>query len=355
MAEDKRDPGRSRPMNDPEMEKDREDLNKGLWKFCGIPEEEKSEKALLRSRIEEQYHLICILKRRADDAHKRCKGLEQLNMKLEELRTEDAAKLKAQTQRIQCLEERFMDLADNHEKMIRFKDEHKKQNMQLWQENNRLRQENETLFSQTVREKEAEVLQLTSQARKLSQQLDSLQEKCAYESRRAQEREKEMLEAQSQQASAYAWEVDSLKKQLQCLQEKHQQIVAQVEQEESQQRAQGSELQKKLERAYQEKEELLNLAVERGKALQEKQQEIQQLGKKLETVQKARQLTEEHFVKEAAAVSGDLRVQELQRQLESSKQAYSELSLQFDAYKKHSQDLLTKEKELNVKLRHFIA
>ncbi|KAF1610775.1 UNVERIFIED_CONTAM: Coiled-coil domain-containing protein 89, partial [Eudyptes pachyrhynchus] len=323
--------------------------------LCESPEEEKSEKALLHSRLEQQHHLICILKKNADDARKRCKGLEQLNMELEKLRTEDAVKMKAQTQRIQHLEGRFMDLASNHEKMIQFKDEHRKRHMQLWEENKRLRQENEMLFSQTVREKEAEVLQLSAQARKLSQQLDSLQEKCAYESHRAQEREKELLEAQSQQASAYAWEVDSLKDQLQRLQEKHQQIVAQVERTESQQRAQGSELQAKLERANEEKERLLNLAVERDKALQEKQREIQQLGKKLETAEKARQRAGKRLVKEAAAVDNDMKVRELQRQLESSEQAYNELSLQFDAYRKHSTDLLTKEKALNAKLRHFIA
>ncbi|NWY01974.1 CCD89 protein, partial [Nothoprocta ornata] len=322
---------------------------------CGIPEVEKCEKAVLRSRIEEQYRLICILKRRADDAHKRCRDLEQLNTKLEELRTEDAAKLKAQTQRIQCLEQRFMHLADNHEKMIRFKDEHKKHNMELLEENKHLRQENETLFSETVREKEAEVLQLTEQVRELSQQLDSLQEKCAYETRRAQEREKEMLEAQTQQASAYGREADSLKKQLQHLQEKHQQMLAQVEQEGSQQKAQGTELEAKLERACREKEELLNLALERGKALQEKQQQIQQLAEKLEAAVGARRLAEERRAKEASSGDGDVRVQELQQQLESSKRAYSKLWLQFDAYKKHSQDLLTKERELNVKLRHFIA
>ncbi|NXA48260.1 CCD89 protein, partial [Nothocercus julius] len=322
---------------------------------CGIPEVEKCEKAVLRSRIEEQYHLICILKRRADDAHKRCRGLEQLNTKLEELRTEDAAKLNAQTQRIQCLEERFMQLADNHEKMIRFKDEHKKHNMQLLEENKHLRQENETLFSETVREKEAEVLQLTEQVRELSRQLDSLQEKCAYETHRAQEREKEMLEAQTQQASSYTREADSLKKQLRHLQEKHQQTLAQLEREERQQKAQGSELEAKLERAYREKEELLNVALERGKALQEKQQEIQQLGQKLEAAEGAGQRAEGPRAEKASAGDRDGRVQELQRQLESSKQAYSKLWLQFDAYKKHSQDLLTKERELNVKLRHFIA
>ncbi|KFV46576.1 Coiled-coil domain-containing protein 89, partial [Tyto alba] len=314
--------------------------------------EEKSEKTLLRSPLEQQHHLICILKKKADDACKCCRGLEQLNTELEKLRTEDAVKMKTQTQRLQHLEGRFMDLANNHEKMIQFKNEHRKRHMQLWEENKRLQQEHEALFSQTVREKEAEVLQLTAQARKLTQQLDTLQEKHAYESRRAQKREKELLEAQSLQASAYAWEADSLKKQLQHLQEKHQQTVAQVEHAESQQRAQGSELQARLERANEEKEWLLKLAMERGKALQEMQQEIKQLGRKLETAENTRQRAGKHLVKEAAAAN-DLKVQELQQQLESSEQAYSELLLQFDTYRKHSMDLLCKEKALNVKLRHF--
>ncbi|NXA29638.1 CCD89 protein, partial [Ibidorhyncha struthersii] len=335
--------------------KDMEDLPQGLEELHESPEEENSEKALLHSRLEQQHHLICILKKKANDARKRCRDLEQLNMELEKLRIEDVVKMKTQSQRIQQLEERFMDLATNHEKMIQFKNEHRKRYLQLLEENKRLQQENQVLFSQTVREKEAEVLQLTAQARKLSQQLDCLQEKCASESRRAQEREKELLEAQSQQASAYAWEVNSLKNQLQHLQEKHQQTVAQLQHAESQQRARASELQAKLDRVNEEKEQLLNLAMEQGKALQDKQRETEQLGKKLETVQKARQRAGKHLVKEVAAVDNDLKVQELRRQLESSKQAYNELSRQFNAYRKHSMDLLTKEKALNVKLRHFIA
>lgn len=354
MALDEREAGMANSTSDPEMGKDTEDLTKGLEKLHESPEE-KSEKALLHSRLEQQHHLICILKKKADDARKRCRDLEQLNMELEKLRTEDAVKMKTQTQRIQHLEGRIMDLAKSHEKMMQFRDEHRKRHMQLQEENKRLRQ-NEVLFSQTVKEKEAEVLQLAAQARKLSQQLDSLQEKCACESHRAQEREKELLEAQSQQASAHAREVDALKNQLQRLQEEHQQTVAQVEHAENQQRAQSIELQAKLERVNEEKERQLNLVAERGKALQDKQQrEIEQLGKKLEAAEKARQRARKRLMKEAAAVDNDLKVQELQRQLESSKEAYNELSLQFDAYRKHAMDLLTKEKALNVKLRHFIV
>lgn len=41
-------------------------------------------------------------------------------MELEKLRAEDALKIKTQTQCIQYLEGRFMDLVKNHEKMIQF-------------------------------------------------------------------------------------------------------------------------------------------------------------------------------------------------------------------------------------------
>ncbi|NXB15621.1 CCD89 protein, partial [Rhagologus leucostigma] len=314
---------------------------------------EKSEEALLLSHPEQHHHLISMLKKKEDGTNECSRDLEQLNMELEKMRAEDAVKIKTQTQRIQYLEGRFMDLAKNHEKMIQFKNEHKKRHMQLWEENKRLRQDREALFSQAVREKEAEVLRLAAQARKLSQQLCSLQEKYAYESHRAQEREKELLEAQSQQAGAYAQEVDSLKKQLQLLQERHQQAAARAEQAESQQRAQGSELQAMLERAHEEKEHLLNLAMETGKALQDKEQAIQKLEEKLETVEAAMQRAGTCLKKEAAAAHKDLKVQELQRQLERSKQAYNELLLRFNAYRKHSMDLLTKERALNVKLRHF--
>ncbi|XP_064501048.1 LOW QUALITY PROTEIN: coiled-coil domain-containing protein 89 [Pseudopipra pipra] len=354
MAQDERGAGMANSTGDLETGKDMDDLTKGLEELCDISKERR-EKALLLLHLEEQHHLMSMLTKKADDTQKRCRALEQLNMELEKLRTEAALKIKTQTLQIQHLEGRFMDLANNHEKMIQFKNEHRKQHMQLWEENKRLRQEKEVLFSQAVREKEAEVLRLAAQARKLSQQLYSLQEKHTYESCRAQEREKELLEAQSHHAGAYSREVDSLKKQLQLLQERHQQAVARAEQAESQQRAQSTELWAELERAHKEKEQLLNLAMERGKALQDKEREIQQLGEKLEVAEEAMLRAGRCYEKEAAAVDKDLKVQQLQGQLESSKQAYNELSLRFDAYRKHSMDLLTKEKNLNVKLRHFVA
>ncbi|KAJ6664880.1 hypothetical protein lerEdw1_005852 [Lerista edwardsae] len=316
---------------------------------------EKGEKAMLQSRLREQSQLICVLKKRSDEHLLRCKALEQLNTELEELRMADALRLESQTRRVQQLEERFMDLASNHEDMIHFKDEHKRQNMQLRDENRRLRQENQSLFSQSLKDKEIELIELTSRFKQLSQEMETLKESYEQDGRRAQEREKELLEAQGQEATAHAEEVSTLRSQLEALEEKYHHVTDQLEQAEKRLIEVDGTLQVKLEKLTKEKEELLNLAMERGKVLQEKQSEILQLEKKAEDMEKAKQAAEQRFETEAAAVDSNLRVRDLQRRLDGAEQAYSELRMHFEAYKKHSIDLLTKEKELNTKLRHFMA
>ncbi|XP_054830642.1 coiled-coil domain-containing protein 89 [Eublepharis macularius] len=358
MPQDEKNPAMTPPQKilnekDADLDWNMGEPFESLGKLQGLPDGEKGEKAMLRSRIHEQSQLICILKKRADDNLMRCKTLEQLNTELQELRTADALRLESQTRRIQQLEDRFMDLAANHEDMIHFKDEHKRQNMQLREENRRLRQENLSLFNQPLKEKEAELNHLELQYRKLSKELEALKESYKQESERAQQREKELLEAQSQQTSAHAEEVSSLRRQLEVLEEKHSHVTEQLEQAEKQLR--DGDLKDVLEQLKQEKEELLNLAMERGKALQEKQREILQLEKKAEDMEKAKQAAEQRFETEAAAVDSVLRVRDLQLRLVGAERAYLELQMQFDAYKRHSMDLLTKEKELNMKLRHFMA
>ncbi|XP_048349223.1 coiled-coil domain-containing protein 89 [Sphaerodactylus townsendi] len=324
-----------------------------LNKLQGLSDGEKGEKAMLRSRIHEQSQLICILKKRADDNLIRCRTLEQLHAELEELRMADALRLESQTRRVQQLEERFMDLAANHEDMIHFKDEHKRQNIQLREENRRLRQENLGLFSQPLKEKEAELNHLVSQYKKLSKDMEALRESHQQESQCAQQREKELLEAQAQQAGVHAEEVSSLRRQLQVLKEKHSHVMEQLERAEKE--LKDGDLKATVEQLRHEKEELLTLAMERGKALQEKQREILQLEKKAEDMEKAKLAAEQRFETEAATVDSVLRVRDLQLRLDGTEQAYVELRMQFEAYKRHSMDLLTKEKELNTKLRHFMA
>ncbi|XP_077197484.1 coiled-coil domain-containing protein 89 [Paroedura picta] len=358
MPQDDEDPGTiSPPMIENETDED-VGWNMGepfefLSKLQGLPEGEKGEKAMLRSRIHEQSQLICILKKRADDNLMRCKALEELNTELEELRMADSLRLENQTRRVQQLEERFMDLAANHEDMIHFKDEHKRQNMQLKEENRRLRQENLSLFSRPLKEKEAELDCLTAQYKKLSKDMEALKESHQQEVQRAQRREKELLDAQNKQASAHVEEVSSLRRQLEVLEEKHSNVLEQLLRAEQELR--DGDLKATVEQLRQEKDELLTLAMERGKVLQEKQREISQLEKKAEEMEKAKLAAEQRFEMEAAAVDSVLRVRDLQLRLSGAERAYLELRMQFEAYKRHSMDLLTKEKELNTKLRHFMA
>ncbi|XP_069890756.1 coiled-coil domain-containing protein 89 [Dipodomys merriami] len=328
-------------------------LKEALANLRGLSEEEKGEKAMLRSRILEQSQLICILKRRSDEALERCQILELLNTELEEKGAQAAEKLKTQKERARKLEERFKTLADNHELMIRFKDEHKNQNIKLREENEKLKLENESLFCQALQDKEAKVLQLTARSEALAKELETLKQKHAWDACQAQAREKELRALQSQQACAYAKETDQLRNQLQGLKQQHQQAEEQMAKAQETHNSLSLELQTRLQAVTREKEELLQLSMERGKVLQNKQAEIRQLEEKLEVVAAARKLAQERFEQEAAAVDCNLRVRELQRQVDGIQKAYDELRLQSEAFKKHSLALLSKERELNAKLRHL--
>ncbi|XP_039704164.1 coiled-coil domain-containing protein 89 [Pteropus medius] len=337
-----------------EMEfKELDGLREALANLRGLSEEEKSEKAMLRSRIQEQSHLICILKRRSDEALERCQVLELLNAELEEKRMLEAEKLKAKSVHAQKLEERFMTLAANHELMIRFKDEHKSQNIELRRENEKLRLENHSLFSQAVKDQEAKVLQLTTQSEALAKELETLKQRYAQDACQAQAREKELLELQSQQAYTHTKETEQLRSQLQSLKQQHQQAMEQMAKAEQAHSSLSQELQARLKTVTHEKEELLQLSMERGQVLQNKQAEIRQLEEKLETADVARRQALERFEQEAVAVDSNLRVRELQRRVDGIQKAYDELRLQSEAFKKHSLDLLSKERELNAKLRHL--
>ncbi|XP_007537560.2 coiled-coil domain-containing protein 89 [Erinaceus europaeus] len=350
---------REQPMEKPRHReeglefKELDGLREALANLRGLSAEEKGEKALLHSRILEQSQLICILKRRSDEALERCQVLELLNTELEEKRASEAEELRAKSEQARRIEERFLTLAANHELMIRFKNEHKSQNVKLREENKKLRLENDNLFSQALKDQEAKSAQLTLQSEALAQELEALKQRCSQEACEAQAREKELLELHCQQARAHTQETEQLRRQLQSLEQEHRQAMEQMAKAEDEHSSLSQELQARLRVVSVEKEELLQLSLERGKALQNKQVEIHQLEQKLETAEEARRCALQRFETEAAAVDSNLRVRELQRKVDGIQKAYDELRLQSEAFKKHSLDLLSKERELNAKLRHL--
>lgn len=111
----------------------------------------------------------------------------------------------------------------------------------------------------------------------------------------------------------------------------------------------------KVEELNREKKELLQLCMERGRTLQGRQKELSELSNRLQGAEKARRKAEERYRKDQTAVDADSRVQELNTRLDDSEKQLELLRREFEAYKKHSGDLLAKERELNAKLRHLIG
>ena len=79
----------------------------------------------LRSRIDQQSELICILKQRADELLRKTMALESERSELKKSRQDTLELLQNESRKFSVLEKRFTVLNSNHEEMIVLKDEYK--------------------------------------------------------------------------------------------------------------------------------------------------------------------------------------------------------------------------------------
>ncbi|CAH2224413.1 Bc8 orange interacting [Pelobates cultripes] len=318
-----------------------------LPKVASLPWDMKTENSMLRSRLEEQSQLICLLKQRADGTIHRCQGLERINEELERRSKELAEKFEAEQKRADKLDESFNLLADNHQQMIHFKDEYKRQNDEL-------RRECEKLCNNA----QPELLEKDRSIHQLNDQLHAM-EKVQREQSLRHEKELESMEERLGQLmeknQGQTIELDSLKLKLTNSQElccqSQEELLRMVEAR----RVEQKEAERRISEMTKEKEDLLKLCMDRGKSIQDKQKEISELSDRLQDTEKARQRAEEKFHQDSAAVDTDIRVSELHKKLEESDKELGQLRREFEAYKIHSGNLLSKERELNAKLRHLIG
>ena len=137
-----------------------EDMQTNLAKLRNLAADDKSENALLRSRIDEQSELIMILKQRSDELVIKNRTLERINKELEDFRDSAADELDREFKKYNLLEKRFFDLASNHEEIIKIKDDYKHRNESLRRENAKLKEDNARLFSKTIEEKDEAIREL---------------------------------------------------------------------------------------------------------------------------------------------------------------------------------------------------
>lgn len=143
-------------------------IQKSLEKLQQLTVEDTME--TLRSRINEQSSLICILKQRADELLLRWETLKKINTDLEGQVADCQKELDSERKRAELLEKRFMDLADNNQAIISLLNEYKNQNAQLKLENKELLSENETLFSKTIQDKEVFIQKLLQETKQLTEE-----------------------------------------------------------------------------------------------------------------------------------------------------------------------------------------
>ncbi|KAJ8394399.1 hypothetical protein AAFF_G00046100 [Aldrovandia affinis] len=323
-----------------DTKQDMDDMHLALEKLRGLSQDEETETTTLRSRIDEQSSLIC---------------LERINAELENLRLEVQNELENERKRSYQLEQRFMDLAANHQQLVNFKDEYKAQNANLTEENERLREENESLFCKELQEKEAIILKLTQELKDLAEQHKILETEYQEKTTGFQIKLKELMSLHQTKEASLQDELHITQKQLKDAVDMYAELDMQLRQTREKDTSREGLMQEKLEALAKENDELLDFSLQREKEIQDKHKEINMIERSRQEAEDGRAAAEERFEKEAEEVNADLKVKSLQLALDESEQTCDKLKKDFEAYKRHSSDLLEKEKELNAKLRHMIG
>ncbi|XP_041857938.1 coiled-coil domain-containing protein 89 [Melanotaenia boesemani] len=323
-----------------------------IRKLPGNPIEDLAER-MQQSRVEEQSALISMLKHRADETLLRYQALQKINTELEDQVTHCQKELGVERKRAEIFEQRFNDLAANNQAIISFMMEHKKQNAQLKLENKQLQSENNSLFSQKLHEREELVEKLTQELKLLREKYVNAENEYRVKLAGCESKLKE-------QAAQYEAKEAPLRYQLHDAQQQHADAVEmckdlklKLEDAKEQQALKEISIKEDIASLTKEKDILLSLSMERGKVIQEKQAEIQQLEAKWREDRKARIEAQDRFKLEAEAVNADARVKPLQAALKETMTKLQNLNKDFDAFKEQSVTLLTQERELNKKLRHM--
>lgn len=331
--------------------RDMEDMQTNLGKLKALSEDDKLENTKLRSRIDEQCQLIMVLKQRADDGTIKIQTLDRINKELSDFRDRAETMLKNELQKYNLLDGRFNQLAANHEEMIRIKDEYKRANKELLDENAALRDENRRLFSKNLAEKDDLIFQLEKKCVSAQDQHALLEQKLRQFQIETRGKEDTLRKQVSELQALHEEDLKTAQRQIveleALLKDTEKQLKLQLE---NKYHLEG-EVSSKIQQASKDKEDLLKLVMERGKLVQKEQEENKTLKRKMEEMQKAVSEMEDRFKREAEAVNTNVRVRRLTEDLSNADTKYSQMVKEFDAFKKHSNDLLKREKELNDRLR----
>ncbi|XP_033761340.1 coiled-coil domain-containing protein 89-like [Pecten maximus] len=338
-----------------DSDKDMSDMQNNLSKLKGLSADDKTEKAMLRSRIDEQSQLIMILKQRADEVANKTKSVDRINEELIGFRDSAKDMLDGETRKYNILNARFDDLASNHQEMIKIKDEYKRANRDLREENSRLRDENARIFSGAIAEKEEQISELEKKLGNLKDQCSTLEHRNRHNAQEFRMKEEALQGDIRALQDQYKKDMKSLQAKLQEAEERLKSANYKLQTQTDSKKSMDAETQLKIQQLTKEKDELLDLAMQRGKIVHKEQTENKKLQQRIGEMEKAVRNMEEKFEREAAAVNSNLQVRRLRDDLEDSSVRNKEIQSEFNAYKKHTNALLQRERDINEKLRNMVG
>ncbi|XP_069110635.1 coiled-coil domain-containing protein 89-like isoform X2 [Argopecten irradians] len=338
-----------------DSDQDMSDMQNNLSKLKGLSADDKTEKAMLRSRIDEQSQLIMILKQRADEVANKTKSVDRINDELISFRDHAKEMLDGEIRKYNILNARFDDLASNHQEMIKIKDEYKRSNKDLREENAHLRNENTRIFSGAIAKKDEQIRELENKLGSLKEQCNTLEHRNRHNAQEFRMKEEALQGDIRTLQEQFKKEVKSLQSKLQEAEERLKSANYKLQTQADNKKSMDAEAQQKIQQLTKEKDELLDLAMQRGKIVHKEQTENKKLQQRIGEMEKAVRNMEEKFEREAAAVNSNLQVRRLREDLEDSSSRNKEIQSEFDAYKKHTNSLLQRERDINEKLRNMVG
>ncbi|XP_077583861.1 coiled-coil domain-containing protein 89 [Stigmatopora nigra] len=306
-----------------------------------------------QSRIKEQANLICVLKERSDEMFNQCQSLQQVKNELEKQLDICQKEVMQKQKRVELVEKRFMDLDSNSRAIIVFMEEYKHQNAHLKIENKQLQMENDTLFSQKIQDKTVIAQRLTKEIKMLKEEFTTKEK--AYKEKVAQTESTSMKQFKDhlQREAVLLEQFREVQQQHEAAEQTCKVLKQKALKAEEQHTSKEAAMGKTITNLTKEREKLLHTTAEQDHTIQEKLHEIRHLEMLYNEQKIARTKAEERFKQDVLAVNADKRVRALKLALEKAKAKYDKLNKDYAAFKEHSINLITKERELNKILRHL--
>jgi len=288
---------------------------------------------ILRNRVEQQSDLIMMLKNRNDDLQGELTSTrEQLTASGKEVAKATAAKTKA-SRSLDLINSRFGQLADQHEKMIVIKDEHKTDKKKYKLQCDELTEELKTIVGRLEAKSKSRIktLEAAEMAARLEvERLRGLLQVQTKESTDSVEAATKRADGVQEDSDRFQRERDRLRDQLDSISAGTSKQLDQLKKSSAVAKADLEATTKKLQMT----EGRLGAAEVEGHAAKAKVVDL-----------------EARLAKETASAL----VGEAQEQLEAALHQIKSVKQEYGAYKKYSADVLKKEREMNQRLRHLHA